>query len=210
MSRFLTLFFVFILFSFVQAQDGRWAVGPHAVVSFPQSELKTISKTGEGLGVKVLYRLYNTDILQPRLDIVYISYGERRYSDYNYGATLTTRNESFQFTAGPQINQKKGRFTLYLAPMGGLYIYRTVDSNPELYYYTGYAVSRTRASSTKFGYTITAGTLVDIGLGPHIDISFKYQKIPGAVKTENDGQTFETDAEDINITIGVVFFLSED
>jgi hypothetical protein len=62
----------------------------------------------------------------------------------------------------------------------------------------------------RWGWTINGGVLIDIGLGPHIDIGVKYQKISRAVEQVVEGERVKSDAEDINVSIGVLFFLSED
>jgi hypothetical protein len=116
-------------------QDEKWAIGPHLVISFPQSDFANLSKTGEGLGGKLLYRFPETPFFSPRFDLVYLSYGEKRKTEtYSAGYFLvTTRNESFQLTIGPQFSYRMGRFTPYIAPMGGLYrIFITTTAIPPL------------------------------------------------------------------------------
>jgi len=193
-------------------KDEKWAIGPHLVISFPQSDFANLSKTGEGLGGKLLYRFPKKPFFSPRFDFVYLSYGEKRKSEtYSSGYFLvTTRNESFQMTVGPQFSHRIGRFTPYVAPMGGLYVYRTIVSIPDLYYYYGYPSAETTSSLTRWGWTINGGILIDIGLGPHIDIGVKYQKIADAVESLVQGERVKSDAEDINISIGVLFYLSDE
>ncbi len=199
----------------VAAQPSTWSIGPHLLISFPQSEFaNNTSKVGEGLGGKFMYRVPGASALNIRADLSYFSYGESRDMSTNVGL-MTTRYESFQLTAGPQFQATLGRVTPYVAPMGGIYIYRTVVSFPEYYYYTGYPASETTESTTKLGWSLNLGVLVDIGLGPQIDIGFKYQRIPGAVgdtvEPEGEGETLvvESDVEDVVITIGVLFFLGD-
>lgn len=189
-----------------------WALGPHLVVSFPQDEFANVSKTGEGIGGKLLYRLENTPFLNPRLDFTYLSYGEQKNNQtFSAGYFLVqTRNESFQLTLGPQFSTKIGRFTPYLAPMGGVFIYRTVVSSPDLYYYYGIPAAETTSSLTKLGWNVNAGVMFDIGLGPLIDFSLRYQTINGAVKTKVNDVTITSDARDFNVSIGVVFFLKQE
>lgn len=204
---------LFILISFAYAEESNWAVGPHLLISIPQSDFANLSKTGEGIGGKILYKIESVaTFVKPRFDIAYISYGEKRKTTpFSVGYFIVqTRNESFQFTIGPEFHYKIGRVTPYIAPMGGLYLYRTVVSIPDLYYYYGIPASETVDKLTKLGWNINAGLLIDIGLGPHIDISVKYQTIRGAVKSEVEGHKIESDAKDINISIGVLFYLNED
>ncbi len=218
MKKIIILLFVFSsMICFAQEEEegywqSNWALGPHLVISFPQEEFANVSKTGEGIGGKVLYRLENTPFLNPRLDFTYLSYGEQK-QDQTFSAgyyLVQTRNESFQLTVGPQFSTKIGRFTPYLAPMGGLYIYRTVVSVPELYYYYGIPAAETTHSLTRLGWNVNAGVMFDVGLGPLIDFSLRYQTINGAVKTTVNDVTIKSDARDFNVSIGVVFFLKQD
>ncbi len=192
-----------------QNEDEKWTLGPHLIISFPQSEFANLSKTGEGIGGKLLYHFPSVPFLRPRVDLAYLSYGEKRKSQtFSSGYYLvTTRNESFQLTLGPQFSVKAGAFTPYFAAMGGVYNYRTVTSIPEYYYYYGYPISETTSNLTRLGWNVNIGMLIDIGLGPFIDIGVKYQKINNAVETRIDEVTMKSDAEDLNVCIGVLFFL---
>jgi len=191
-----------------------WAIGPHLTISFPQSEFSNYSKNGEGLGAKVLYRLEALPFLTPRMDFTYLSFGEKRstiegaYSPYYF---IQTRNESFQLTVGTQLSQKLGRVTLYVEPMGGLYNFRTVVTIPDDYYYYlyGQPYTETKNSRTKFGWGVNGGIMLDIGLGPHLDLQLNYQTIPDVVKTIEDDKTVTRDAKDFSISFGAVFFLKE-
>jgi hypothetical protein len=200
---------VLILSASLFAQTSPWAAGAHFIISLPQSDFANLSKDGEGIGGKLLYRPGMSRYFALRSDLNYISYGEKRNSmQASMGYFLVqVRNESFQLTLGPQLSLPVGRFTAYVAPMGGLYNYRTVASVPELYYYYGYPASNTTTSLTRWGWNVNGGLLIDIGIGPHIDIGAKYQKIAKAVKTEINGVKMERDATDICICIGVTFFL---
>jgi len=217
MKKIIMLVFLFsAMICFAQEDEGywqsNWALGPHLVISFPQDEFANVSKTGEGIGGKLLYRLENISFLNPRADFTYLSYGEQK-KDQTFSAgyfLVQTRNESFQLTVGPQFSAKIGRFTPYLAPMGGLYIYRSVVSIPDLYYYYGVPATETTSSLTRFGWNINAGVMFDVGLGPLIDFSLRYQTINGAVKTKVNDVTIKSDARDFNVSIGVVFFLKQE
>lgn len=191
------------------AQTSPWAAGAHFIVSLPQSDFANLSKDGEGIGGKLFYRPGMSRFFALRSDLNYISYGEKRNSmQASMGYFLVqVRNESFQLTVGPQLSLPIGRFTVYAAPMAGIYNYRTVASVPELYYYYGYPAAETTTSLTRWGWNVNAGLLIDIGIGPHIDIGAKYQKIAKAVKTEINDIKVEKDATDICICIGVTFFL---
>lgn len=200
--------------------ESNWAIGPHLVISFPQDDFANVSKTGEGLGAKLLYKLSSTPNLVPRLDFAYISYGEKRgdANYFSYYTTVQTRNEAFQLVIGPQFQRKMGRLMPYVAAMGGLYNYRSVTSvsNAYAYYdpYGGYGYSDTKFSLTKFGWNVNGGIKIDVNLGPFIDLNIKYQTIRDGIKNEIEGedgekQTFIGDAKDFTFTLGVVFFLGD-
>ena len=198
--------------------ESNWAVGPHLVISFPQDEFANVSKTGEGIGAKLLYKLESVPYLVPRLDFSYISYGEKRgdLNSFSYYTTVQTRNEAFQLVMGPQVQRKMGRLMPYIAAMGGLYNYRSVTTVTDVYSYYdpygGYGYADTKFSLTKFGWNINGGLKFDVNLGPFIDLNFKYQTIQDGVKNEIeiDGEriTRISDAKDFTITLGVVFFLN--
>ncbi len=206
LNKLLIISIVIYFASQAGAQTGNWGLGPHLFISLPQSGFDNLSKDGEGLGAKAFYR-FNNNYLSLRADFAYLSYGERREAEMisiGYGL-ITRRNESFQFTLGPQTTLRAGIVTLYLAGMAGLYNYRTVVTYED-YYYTTYPYNETSDSQTKWGWNGSAGLLFDIGLGPYIDLGFKYQRILDA-KTVTETGSYEQDASDFVITLGVVFFV---
>ncbi|MDZ7261307.1 MAG: outer membrane beta-barrel protein [candidate division KSB1 bacterium] len=183
------------------------AVGPHIVISFPQAQFANVSGTGGGLGVKVYYTLKSSQFLSFRGDLDYISYVSEFQTAYvsGYATTVNTRYESFQLTLGPQVALETGSFKFYVAPMAGIYNYRTVISIPDYYsYYYGYA--ETTSSTTKLGWNLGGGILFDIGLGPWIDIGLKYHTIRKAISQKVGDTTVRGDAQDFSVNIGVVFF----
>lgn len=200
--------------------QSNWAIGPHLVISLPQDDFANVSKTGEGIGAKVLYKIGSIPYLVPRLDFAYISYGEERGDPFfaSYYAMVQTRNEAFQLTLGPQIQRKYGRFMPYMSAMGGLYVYRKVTSYTDAYSYYdpygGYGYADTKFSLTKFGWNVNAGVKLDLNLGPFVDLNIRYQTINDGVKrtaVDESGveHTQVFDAKDFTITLGVVFFLKE-
>ena len=204
-----SLAFVLVLTATNFAQDRKWAIGPHLMFSIPQGKFNDVSNTGEGLGGKVLKRISSLNSISARLDISYLSYGDKRSSDI-FGYLVTTRNESFQLTVGPQLNVNSGIIGFYLAPMGGVFNYRIVTSDEFASYYYGYPVTRTESSRTKLGWNISGGVTADIGLGPLIDVGFKYQSINNAVTVKTEENSYKTDAKDFVVTVGVIFNLKND
>ncbi|HOX87307.1 MAG TPA: hypothetical protein PKW76_13910 [bacterium] len=195
----------------VQAQDlPDWALGPQMVFSIPQQDFANVSGLGEGLGAKLLFDPLGRDWLHLRADLAYLSFGEGDFWSYGM-ATYQTRNESFQLTMGPELGKQVRAFYFYLAPMAGVFNYRSVTS---LYdYYSGLYGSKTTSSQTNFGWDISAGFNVDIRIGPRLDVGFKYQTINNAVKrsfVNNDADGYidlESDATTIVFTLGVLFSL---
>ncbi len=211
MKKTILVLFLAIVFQFSYAQEGRWAIGPHLTFSVPQAEFANVSALGEGIGGKLFYRFPPLSFLEARLDITYLSYGEKRNrQSFAIGYfPITVRNESFQFTLGPQFVTNIGRFRPYLAPMGGLFVYRSVMSSPELYYYYGIPASETSESYTNWGWNVSTGLMFDLTIGAHLDLGFKYQRIANAVENQVGESKITSDAEDFIITLGVVFFLKD-
>jgi hypothetical protein len=206
-------FLIFILAIAAQgfSQEGPWGLGAHFVLSLPQSDFANLSKDGEGLGGKALYRPGVSKYFALRADLAYISYGEKRKDmamSMGY-YRVEIRNESFQLTMGPQFSLPLGAVSFYTAPMAGLYNYRTVASVPDAYYYYGYAISETTASLTKWGWNVNAGALIDVGIGVIFDLMVRYQKINDAVETTIDEKKQSQDASDLYIGVGVMFYLKK-
>ncbi|HPG38854.1 MAG TPA: hypothetical protein PLP19_08355 [bacterium] len=217
MQRFvLSILLFFLINSTLQARERltNWAIGPHMTISFPQSRLADYSRTGEGLGAKILYRWEAVRFFTPRCDITYLSFGEKRTSipgSYSIYDVIQTRNESFQLTVGAQFSQKIGRFTFYTQPMAGYYNFRTIVTVDDYYYEYIYGTpySETKSSRTRPGWGANAGLMFDLGLGPHLDLQFNYQSISKVIKTVANNQSVYKDATDFSISFGVVFFLKE-
>jgi len=197
----------FLLTSFGAAQDWNWQVGPNLSFAFRSKDYANVNALGEGLGAKIIYNWGGHDWISPRLDFVYLSFGEKRSStggDFG-GFILQTRNESFQLTSGLHFARPVGAIRFYLSPMAGVYNFRAVTTVPELYYYYGYPAMDTRDSQWKLGARIQGGFLFDIGLGPLLDIGFTFQRIFD-VETRVDDQVFREDATDFVLTLGVMIF----
>lgn len=183
---------------------GTLGVGPHILISMPRENFANVSGSGEGFGVKGYIDLKNLQGLSLRADLGFLSYGDKmRRVDYGFAQI---RNEALQLSVGPQYLFKNGRFGAYFAPMIGIFNYSTIVSIPDLYY-NYYNYSERRGSKTNWGWSVGGGLLYDIGLGPWIDLSLKYGKILNIVETRLDDKVIKSDAVDISITIGVLFFL---
>jgi len=185
-----------------KARPSRWAIGVHLLLSFPQSDSAHVAKSGEGLGGKVLFSFPKVPYVALRGDFGYLTFGETRTSFYGY-SIAQTRKEAFRGSFGPQFQINKKKLKAYLAPMIGLYNYRTVFSYQDYYYY-GYGYSDTKESNTRYGWNISAGVSVDINLGPWIDVGIQYHNRHSAIV--KDGGVVVPKGE-ISATVGVVFFL---
>ena len=199
--------FLFLMTTFGAAQDWSWQVGPNLSFAFRNKDYANVSSLGEGLGAKIIYNWGVHPWASPRLDFVYLSFGEQRSttSGNTGGLIIQTRNESFQLTSGFHFARPQGSIRYYLSPMAGIYNFRAVTTLPELYYYYGYPAMDTRDSQWKLGARVQGGFLFDIGLGPLIDIGFTYQRIFN-VETRIEDQVFRSDADDFMVTIGVMIF----
>ena len=187
------------------AQTEDWGLGMHLVVSLPQEGFDNISRDGEGIGGKAFYRL--NPYLSLRADLAYLSYGERRNSEWtttNAYIFVTRRYESIQLTLGPQFTYRVGRVTPYAAALGGFYHYHAVTTAEDLLGYS-YPYQDYSGSQGKWGWSAAGGLLVDLGIGAHLDFGFKLQNI-GDVETTVDKRTTRQTGVDFVITLGAVFF----
>lgn len=181
-----------------------FGVGPHILISMPKENFANVSGSGEGFGVKGYVDLNNVPGLSVRADLGFLSYGDKmQFATYGF---VQTRNEAIQLSVGPQYLYKIGRLGAYFAPMIGIFNYSTIVSIPDLYY-NYYNYSERRGSKTNWGWSVGGGLLYDIGLGPWIDLSVKYGKILNIVETKFDNKVLKSDAVDVSITVGVLFFI---
>lgn len=186
-----------------KTKPSRWALGVHLVLSFPQSDSANASKSGEGLGGKVLFLFPQMPYFALRGDFGYLNFGETRSQFVGYGM-VQTRHEAFRLALGPQFQTRSKKLRVYLAPMIAIYNYRTVISFQDYYY--GYGYADTKKSDNEFGWCISGGCMVNIGLGPWIDVGVKYHKRSGAIETDV-GEIVPK--EEVSVNIGVVFFLKK-
>ena len=60
------------------AQDWNWQVGPNLSFAFRNKDYANVNALGEGLGAKIIYNWNRHPWISPRLDFVYLSFGETR------------------------------------------------------------------------------------------------------------------------------------
>ena len=205
----LCLLIVILLTATGFGKDWSWQIGPNLSFAYPFEKYANANTLGEGLGAKIIYNWGSNEWLSPRLDFIYLSYGEKRTNaggQGGYGLIVETRNESFQLTTGVHIAKPFGGIRYYLSPLAGIFNYRAVTTLPELYYYYGYPAMDTHDSQWKWGARVQGGFLFDVGLGPLIDVGFTYQRIFNIETPLEDGSVLRGDAEDFMLTLGVMIF----
>lgn len=180
----------------------QFAVGPHVVVSVPTGSMSDELKSGEGIGVKVFYSVQQLPALAFRGDLDYLSYSSRVVGDFYYYAG-SSREEAFRLTVGPQLATSVGRFRLYGAALGGLYLFQDVYAVTDAW---GFVYSETK-TKTKWEWNVGGGAMVDIGLGPWIDVEVRHHRVAKMVSQRTGNLTTESDGQDISVHVGVVFFL---
>jgi hypothetical protein len=190
--------------------SGAWAgfsVGGNLLVSLPQEDFANTSESGGGLGIKLLFSPSLVPAIAVRADVGFVVYGSETYRDQVAGipVDVTVRNQSIQFTVGPQFQSPMGPVRVYAAPMAGVYNYST---RLEL---EGTDIGETQNSTTKFGWNINGGMLVRVYESPikrfklDLNLEGKYHTIKKAIETEIDGLTTTSDANDISLHFGVLF-----
>lgn len=203
---FLSIFLVINSF----AKESKWSIGPHLGFSFANGDHVYGETLGEGLGAKVLYNIERFEFMRLKADLLYLSYGENRShlegSYYNY--IVKTRHESFQLTAGLHFDFGNGKVRSYLAPMAGIYNYRSIATIPEIGYYYGYTPTDTRDVQWKFGNRLEGGLFLDLGLGVLIDVGFVYQKIYD-LKVNIHKDSYSTNTDDLMLNVGVLIPIGE-
>jgi len=184
----------------------QWQVGPHLLIAFPQSDFANVSNVGGGLGVNVTHPLWGLSWLGLRGDFGYISFGsDQRGADLGgFFVLVQSRNESFRLSVGPQLMVKKKRFQVYGNTNVGVFNYRTVLTIPS--YYT-YPLTQTTDSLTRLGWGVGGGVMYSLGFGPWLDAGLQYLTIRNAVSSKINGTEIRSDANEFNLTLGVVFFL---
>lgn len=184
-----------------------FGLGANLLVSLPQEDFANVSETGGGFGAKFLFSPPLVPTIAVRSDFAVVLYGSETHTEEVAGFEMDvrTRNESIQFTVGPQFQSPVGPVRFYGSPMAGLYNYRTVVE------IEGTNKSRTESSTTKFGWNFSGGMLVKVFHHPlrrfslDIDLEGKYHTIKGAIETEIDGVVEKTDANDVTLHVGVLF-----
>jgi hypothetical protein len=209
MTLLLPAFFTLVFSSPVLAGFG---AGGNLFLSLPQEDFANVSQNGGGLGIKFLFSPPLMPALAVRADLAFAIYGSETSEEEvaDIAVDVETRNQSIQFTVGPQFQTPMEPVRFYAAPMVGVYNYSTEVEIPDTEY------GRTESSTTKFGWNINGGMLVGVYQSPigkfklDIDMNVKYHTIKEAIETEIKTESgpykvLKTDANDISMHVGVLF-----
>ena len=188
-----------------------FGVGGNLFLSMPQEDFANVSENGGGLGAKFLFSPPLMPVFAVRADLAFVVYSSETSQEEvaGFAVDVETRNQSIQFTIGPQFQSPVGPLRLYGAPMVGVYNYSTEVEIPDTEY------GRTENSTTKFGWNVNGGMLIGVYQSPmgkfnlDIDMNVKYHTIKKAIeteiRTETGDEVLKTDANDISMHIGVLF-----
>lgn len=204
---------VLCLPTFLSAQ---WAIGPHILISVPTSDFANVSGVGGGFGFKVVRRIDALGGIGLRGDFAFLNY-ERTFETIpsSIGFLVAeVRNQAFRLTVGPDFTFGKENLKFNAGVSGGLYFFQT-DLNIST---GGFGVLRdTRDEDIAVGWNFGGGFLYDIGLGPWLDVSVRYQTIfnlpSSATVTNAEGVEEEIrqniTAHEFTVKLGVIFFIGK-
>jgi len=205
-------FFVILICSFFVSLPAigfaQWSVGPHLVISIPQTDFANVSEVGGGFGIKGIYDL-GFDWFAVRGDFAFISHGREFQTVFDSGGNAfpaDVRNESIRLALGPSLSTGGRDLRLYVTALGGFYLFRT-STNITTIFGNVLADSQTDAA---VGWSAGGGIQYDIGLGPWVDASIEYLTVYNiTTEFEVEGETIKEDitANEITLKIGVTWFL---
>ena len=189
----------------------QWTVGPHILISFPNSDFANVTKTGGGFGIKVARNLSPVGGLGLRGDFAFLSYGRDYTTVQSTVGPLFAqkRYQGLRLTFGPQYEIGTRNFKAHAEALGGFFLFRTDISID-----TGLQVFTTSSDNeAALGWNVGGGFMYDIGLGPWLDVALEYQSIYNVPAPQadpsNPGATIKRDitAHEITLKVGVIFFL---
>lgn len=185
--------------------QAQWAVGPHIVISVPNSDFANVSGTGGGFGIKVIRNLSALGPIGLRGDFAFINYGRTFEGVPNQpGLVAQVSKGAFRLTFGPDVTFGTRSLKFHVGALGGFYFFKT-DVNIQQ---GGFFLQDTRDNEVALGWNLGGGFQYDIGLGPLLDVDLRYQTIfdvstPGTDLTPKSRIT----AREITLKVGVIFFL---
>ncbi len=187
--------------------QAQWTVGPHVLISFPNSDFANVTKTGGGFGIKVARKVSALGGVGLRGDFAFLSYGRDLRLVPNTFLVEQKRYQALRLTFGPQFEIGTRNFKVHAVAMGGFFLFKT-DININDGFQVFNASSDNEAA---LGWGIGGGFMYDIGLGPWLDVAVEYQSIYNvpAPQVDQTGQTIKHDitAHEITLKVGVIFFL---
>jgi hypothetical protein len=209
MRKIITSVLVFlILLTSAHVVEAKVTGGGQFQVVLPLGEMKDVTKTGIGLSGIILMPLEQVSWFVPRADLAFVSYDSQQQLVYvgAYPTLASVRQEGFHLSVGPQFTAKLRSIWLYCSPQVGYSYFQTIASIPELAYY-GYYASERQEHYDAFHVAADTGIMFDIGLGPLIDIGFKYRYLSDGVRKETEESVSYSNGSDFTISLGVMWYL---
>ena len=209
MKKIIVSVLVFLLiFASANVAEAKVTGGGQFQVVLPLGDMKDVTKTGIGLSGIFLAPLDKGSWFIPRADFAFVSYDSQQQLVYvgGYPTLASVRQEGFHLSVGPQFTGKIGPVWLYCSPLAGYSYFQTIASIPELAYYGYYASERQEHYGT-FHVAADTGIMFDIGLGPLIDIGFKYRYLFDGVRTETEESVSYSNGSDFTVSLGVMWYL---
>ncbi len=195
--------------------NAQWTIGPHVVISTPETDFANIEGTGGGFGFKAIRRTGMAGgHLGLRGDFAFMTFGKRQEFDI-IGRRIEFRNEGYRMTFGPELTAGTRKLRAYAGVNGGLYYFRVnvrspfINSggNPDSFF-------EQRENNWALGWNFGVGLQYDVGLGPWLDIGFEYQtmhNLPERIRDDNNPDDLapiaDVTAHEFTFKVGVTFFL---
>jgi hypothetical protein len=191
--------------------QSRYDIGAAFLIDLPQQDFANISGNGGGLGIKFL-RPVGSSFFRLRGDFEILFFGEDDHVVEIEGQPfgVITRHESIRLLSGFELTTPPSRpFRLYVAPMLGLYLFRSVD-RVTIYHHRS-------STDAEFGWKVDAGfTLTRFkrrhrpeGLGIDFGVSYGTVEnvVPTTAETDESATSFTTDANELIIHAGLIWHI---
>jgi hypothetical protein len=202
--------FMFVMLS--SAALAQISVGPTVFLSLPEDDFADVAKTGAGFGIVFLFSRPSIPALAMRADLAAAFYGSKEDIPLTeeFGpeiiAHLKIRRQGYRLTIGPQFQTTTSPVRFYAAPLVGLYHYRAVEKIEGDFPWENQTVT-----STKFGYALSAGFLVDVSHCPPkrfnlaLDLGAKYHAVKDILGPWPFLDAESTDVNEVVLHAGVLF-----
>ncbi|MCG8607175.1 outer membrane beta-barrel protein, partial [bacterium] len=182
--------------------QAQWTVGPSIVISVPSSDFSNVSDVGGGFGLKIIRNFSTAGGLGLRGDFAFLNYGRRKFDQIS-GFVAQIRNQGFRILFGPDYSFGGRNLEASFGASAGFYFFQT-DVN------FGLGSAGTIDEEVALGWNIGGGISYDIGLGPWLDVSVRYQTIFDVNAPESEtsqDSPGKITAHEFTVRVGVVFFI---